>query len=239
MWNSLPVPPGFPLSPFQEVYELIGRNLPFPPNRPVLGAAENAFYAWLAIFQRFSSCAAHSQAFTGSVQAYGDAPPQPHAFTQDQEVFGFFTTGLATIESLCFGLYGIGALVDPQNFPAMQPGYNPAGLQGVGTSSTLREYLSAFNGESITQRLAALLGSTEFDEWKSVRNVLAHRLLPGRTIYASTNPATPGSVEFHAGLAQPLRIDEQLTTTRLRWLAGTLETLLTAAASFTSGRLPL
>ena len=135
--------------------------------------------AWNAVAYRFLSVTESDKMFTKSIKRYGDAPKQPERYYQERELFSFFVNGLATIESLCYGLFAIGSMLNPQEFPT-----NTAkDLRLISPERTAGQFAKAFQGEGITFALQHLIATQEFRDWKEIRNVLAHRTSPGRLIY--------------------------------------------------------
>src|SRR5207247_3301269 len=59
---------------------------------------------WNAVAYRFISSTEHDQAFTDSVRRYGNSPAPPHRYAQEKELFGFFVTGQAALESCCYAV---------------------------------------------------------------------------------------------------------------------------------------
>jgi hypothetical protein len=68
--------------------------------------------------------------------------------------------------------------------------------------------------------LASITSSKEYDDWKNLRNMLAHRTLPGRNIRI-----VPGGAPLPA-LWAGIEVDVNTTALRRRWLAGKVFDLL-------------
>jgi len=185
--------------------------------------------AWNAVAYRFLSCMDHDKAFTESFERSGDAPPQPERYIQERALFGFFVTGLAALESLCYGLFAIASMVDARTFPIT----TPEDMRSITPERTACQFGRAFPNESMTAALRRVIGTSDFLDWKEVRNILAHRAAPGRIIPLRVSAACQ---HHHGGAlwAKGIQISKKATGSRRKWLANTTCDLLTAADDFTN-----
>lgn len=181
--------------------------------------------AWNAVAYRFMSCAEHDAAFTKSIQQGGDAPPPPERYIQERELFSFFVTGLIVIESFCFGLFAIASMVDSENFPIK----TAKDLRFINLQHTVIQFTKAFPEEGIAITLRKTLGDDTYKEWKEIRNILAHRAAPGRTIYVPTRRSAPAAL-WKVGI----QLDENTTFSRRKWLATIMDSLLRETDNFTA-----
>jgi len=67
---------------------------------------------------RLRACADYSEAFTQSVQNFGDAPPVIERYRQEAFLFDFFVSGFAALDSFSFFMYLAAAQIQP---PISQP----------------------------------------------------------------------------------------------------------------------
>lgn len=183
--------------------------------------------AWNAVAYRFLSCTEYNKTFTESIQKSGNAPPHQERYVQERALFGFFLNGLATIESLCYGLFAIGSILLVQYFPFTIP----EDKRRVSPEETTLRFKAAFPKDDITAILRDMTNSKGYRDWKNVRNVLTHRSAPGRHIYKGGD--RDGEVDWVHGN----QIDENTTVTRRKWLAKTSSDLLEATDVFTAVRL--
>jgi len=181
--------------------------------------------AWKAVAYRFMSCAEHDTAFTKSIQQAGDAPPPPERYIQERELFSFFVMGLTVIESFCFGLFAIASMVDSKNFPITIA----EDLRSINPQHTVKQFRKAFPEEGVTITLGKTLDDNAYKEWKEIRNILAHRAAPGRIIYGSTRRSAPAAL-WKVGI----QLDESTTSSRRKWLATTMSSLLRETDNFTA-----
>jgi hypothetical protein len=183
--------------------------------------------AWCAIANRFRACAEHDKAFTRSIKK-NDAPPQPERYAQERDLFGFFVTGLSVIENTCYGLYAIASMLDDVYFPIKKAGHKKA----ISPENTADRFRTTFPTEGISRALNRMVNSQEYEDWKEVRNILAHRGSPGR-IVRRTHVEGSGETHGDALWLKGIPLDASTTPSRRVWLAGTLQTLLREADSFT------
>ncbi len=235
--TNLVMPPDFATAPYNAVHTRVE-----PHNAAYPFAWEQYAGAWNAVAYRFHACADHDAVFTASVQDAGTTPPQPARYIQEREFFNFLVNGLATIESLCYAFFAIGAMMDAHNFPIA----TPKDLLRITPKLTDERYALAFSGEAVSGSMARLLASEEYKDWKETRGLLAHRSVPGRMIRltvsatiawgkgpASPNPPPEERTRWTNGIA----IDATTTSSRRAWLAATTDELLEAASALVSSRL--
>jgi hypothetical protein len=178
---------------------------------------------------RLRACADYSDEFTQSIQSCGDLPPPEKRYQQERQLFGFFVSGYAALDSFSFFMYFAAAHLQPGPFPTQ-----PSDLRKISCKTTPPRFATAFPGEDITTTLDALLADQMFKEWDSYRNVLAHRATPGRVVHVSVgSSASDPAADWKIGSAGNLKIDASLTPPRLAWLVHTLSVLVAAADIFT------
>lgn len=215
------MPPGFPSEDYEATNERVSSHR--SERRTEVGEFVGG---WLGVAYRFLACTEYDAAFRSSVRRPGgDAPPHPERYQQEKWLFGFFANGLSTLESLCYALFAVGAVVRPQDFPFV----GPDDWRRVTPSSTRKQFASVFPQDSLTNALEALLSSRELDEWREVRNILVHRSAPGRTIALTMGS---GPQQRAALWVQGITLDERTTTSRREWLLGELAGLMRAARGF-------
>jgi hypothetical protein len=230
------MPNDFPVTHYETI---IARVRTRNGNNPIDTHVLSQFLgAWNGVAYRFRTFTEHDSAYTDSVNLSGTAPPLEERYKQERELFGFFVTGLAVIESIAYGLFAIGAMLDAPNF-LMQ---TPAEMRKVSLRFVADRYAVAFSGNNLTTILSQTMIAPEFIAWSRARNILAHRASPGRLISCS---ATFGSQTSNINDRRDnaiwtdiqIQIDKDTTATRRIWIAKTTNDILDAAASFTNGRL--
>lgn len=213
------MPSDFPSEPYDEVSRRVGS---FSTHTPA--TLSHFAGAWNAVAYRYSACADYDVAFTDSIRCYGDAPPPQERNLQERCLFGFFVSGLAALESIYYGLFAVGALLNPAHFPLSTDNE----MRAVNPRSTADHYFRVFPSEGITNVLLQLEQSQEFKDWREIRNILAHRTAPGRIIHASTT-----GIDSPALWRTGIPLDTNTTTSRRTWLAAKLTLLITEANAFT------
>lgn len=108
---------------------------------------------------------------------------------QHQLLFDFFSNAWASVESFCCGSYFVGSVLDPVSFPYGVPRRNLLKrLRRITPNETLDSY-NAFEPDAVfTRRLQAFLNSKEYKLISTMRMLLEHRMVPGRTISISLDP---------------------------------------------------
>jgi hypothetical protein len=184
--------------------------------------------AWRAVAYRCRSCQEHDLALTESIQRAGSAPPQPERYLQERELFCFFVTGLAAIESLYYAAFAIASMLDSANFPME----SSSDLRSINPRKTAERFSVCFREERLTRALQTTLNDDAYSEWKRIRNVLTHRTSPGRIIHFSTK-GPPRPPDWKLGI----RIDDSTTRSRRKWLAREVNLLMKELCRFVEAKL--
>src|SRR5215211_5629249 len=137
-----------------------------------------------------------------------------------RDLYGFFVSGLSVIESFCYAMYAMAAMIKPGRFPIT----TSENKKNVHPRMVAEKFASVFSIEPVTQELGALINHQDYEDLKDVRNVLAHRASPARH-HSVTHPVGQES-EFGPSLWGTWRLDAHLTADRRRWLNSTLSSLL-------------
>ena len=168
---------------------------------------------WNAVARRFASCAGFEEAFVGSIQTHGDSPTPIYRHAQEEALFGFFVAGLSTLESLGYALWFVAAALKPHRFPAA----TNEDLRKICLSVLKDKMLADFGADPLARALDALCSSSEFQSWKDIRNTLAHRSSPSRTIFMSN--AGPAQAAVWNTPGGPITLDAAMARSRRAWLA--------------------
>jgi hypothetical protein len=212
------MPPDFPTAAFERTYVAIGRHRWSQPQ-----PYEQFNAAWNAISIRFLTLTAAADSYALAIKQQSSGNAFEARYQQERYLFEFFVNALAAIESHFYGLFAIGAILKATAFPFTTDKQQ----QAVSPSSTQRMYAAHFIGDAINGVIGFILGDTDYSELKVVRNVLAHRTAPGRTVYASA--ATPPPPKWKlVGMV----IDDTTLVGRRANVARVLTTLITASATF-------
>jgi hypothetical protein len=194
--------------------------------------------AWNAVRYRFVSCARSDETFANSFRTAGPAPACSERFIQEDALFGFFVNGLSVIESFFYGLYWIGSMIDITSFPVK----TEEDLRKIKVDSTVKKYIDRKFGTCPLTNAFRLLrymdsgnfkNTTEYREWKEIRDYLAHRSCPGRALQLIIGG--PQVEDSWRDLDIPL--NDQFTTTKRQWLASTLAELMKGAEIFVDSHL--
>jgi hypothetical protein len=217
------IPSDFPRSIFNAVIERVLKGNDQKFHSPHI---DDFHDAWFAVGYRFFTCTEHDREFTASINRAGIDPPRLEHYIQERELFGFFISGLASLESFAYSCYALGAILDVNNFSTSNP-------RSITLKSTIDRFLRYYPGGSLTLRLDQLRNETEFKDWSDTRNILAHRLLPPRQITVTLFPPQPDLGKKVTWVNNKIQIDNSTTSSRRKWLAQALAELVSSADLFT------
>lgn len=197
---------------------------------------------WSGTFWRFYSCMEHSNIYTESFRRSGALSQGYEAYLQDKALFGFFSCGFSALECLCYSLYVIGAMIQPEKFPLTEK----KELKKV----KLKVFADIFENEFHSKTLQDIIKTEEYQQWSKIRNVLTHASgTAGRsgTVRITVNlspqvvnlsPQTESSDAITYTLwVKDLPINDFTTSSRLPWLEDTLNTLIHEVNGITKNHL--
>lgn len=174
------------------------------------------------VLYRFKACAEHSDVLIPSLRA-STSPPLPERYEQEKLLFAFFAEGLSAIECLYYGIFFIGALVEPTR---VDSGRDKGTISAKLVTET---YKAAFPGDPITASLRTVLDDSTHVSWRQARNVLAHRAAPGRDLRMGGDD---DGTYWMGGT-----LDAEGFVSRRSWLGATVTELLSSFSTFVSSRL--
>ena len=178
---------------------------------------------------RFLRCVEASLTFTKSILGKGDAPPFPERASQDQSLFDFFINGLSSIESFSYSLHGLAIALDATGTLSMEE----KKIRFITPVTVQKMYSQKYPQEQITKEVQVTITSATFVEWMRIRNIIIHRNMPPRRIYAFVGTDESKSSELSIGLS----LDSNTTVSRLSWLRNSLNGMLSATADFIRNRI--
>jgi hypothetical protein len=222
---GLVLPTGFPDGLFEDVKHRIVPSFrnPSPEIDNVLGAHNGVRY-------RLRACVDYSEEFVKCLRQVRGVPAMEGRYRQEKQLFGFFVSGIAALESFNFFIHFAAAQLKPSVFPIQKS----EDIRAISRKATAEALAKEFPGDALTVALNNLAKDPKLKEWLRVRNVLAHRTAPGRVVYGSMNPNSRAPApDWKIDPAGPIKIDENLTPPRLQWLVCTLSDLVLAADPFT------
>lgn len=175
------------------------------------------------VLYRFMACGEHSDHLVTSL-TNSASPPLPERYEQEKLLFNFFAEGLSSLECLYYGVYFVGALVDPVG---IDPERDP---RDVVPRFVTERFEKVFPTELVTPRLRQVLDSPEQAEWRGVRNVLTHRTAPGREHHEGG--PTSGNTYWLGDLLNPASFSAHRA-----WLSSSLTEILEGLEAFTTPHL--
>jgi hypothetical protein len=213
------VPEDFPRATYNKVAHFAHEKI--RPS-PIL---EHFHDSWLAGGYRYCTCAEHDAAFRASIERAGNSPPQSEHYVQERELFGFFVSGLTTIECFAYSCYALGAVLDVASFPIEN-------LRALTVKTTSNRFAQCFPNDPISQTLVKLIKDKEYKDWVDARNILAHRSLPKRKVTVQLWPPQPESSKTVTWLDDTIEVNSTTTTARRVWLSLIVRELIIGVDEF-------
>lgn len=222
----LDVPDDFPLAPLEQFHAAVQSY--WQSNNTEWGQWARACNG---LHCRFLACVDADEAFRTSIQDAGASPPPAERTRQEMALFAFFSSGLSALECLGYGLYFVGAIVEPTGFTRPR--------DQIWFRDVVGAYQARFPSDRLTQELFVVNGSAALTEWRRARNVLTHREAHGRHHFVGTadalSTATSSSVQGVDWRGEPL--SAATTFDRRVWLATSVATILDGANDFAADHL--
>lgn len=145
---GLAMPKVFPVEPYESIHKRIVKK-----KDDYLKSWFQYAWAWNAVAYRFLACTEHDRAFTHSIKKFGISPRPPKRYIQEKDLFGFFVTGLSTLESLFYGLYAIASIIKPLYFPIT----TEKDLRSITHEKTTNKFKKHYGGQNIIGILKKLI----------------------------------------------------------------------------------
>lgn len=213
--NGLNMPIDFDVSTYDEINLIASKQTNIAYWKHFAGG-------WSGVAVRFLSAYESGETYTQLHIEFGESLSFYQLYIQSRELFNFFVSGASCLECYFYSLYALGALRDPINFSM-----SPSDLANVKLKRVKDLYIKHFPCQ-LSQELLKLSNNSDYTKWIKIRNILVHRVLPGRMVYLSTNPNNSRSSEWkldeHA--QNPVTLDTHLTATHYYWLSNTINSLL-------------
>jgi hypothetical protein len=230
------MPNDFPVYEYEEMHKLvIAKN----SNSAIDSVTLSQFLAgWNAVAYRFRATADHDQAFTIAINESADSRISTdtglafeNKHVQERELFGFFVTGLSVLESIAYSVFVLCSMVNPQAFPIQ----TVQDRRRVSLGETEKRLQANFPSELLTPEFHSCLADSNFQQWKDIRNTLAHRTSPPRLYRQAVSIGAPNTGVTSWGVEWPdfgLSLNTNTTADRRIWLANRTSTFLSAANEF-------
>ncbi len=226
--DSLALPEDFPLEPYMSIRaRMCGLRADLDAAR--VESLRQFHAAWTGVAVRYLAFTECAEAFAAAYAEGGRHPGLVELARQEQALFGLLCNGVASIESVAYGLFAIASTLDPTAFPLRTPTDRRNAMLG----GTLRCFAAAFPQETVTARLFWWCNSREFGWWKEARAVVSQRLAPGR----DPRPEQLLGVGADEWRLRGERIDGEMPAEKRAWLAEALRDLLERTDAFTTSRL--
>ena len=221
---GIPMPADFPWQSYERIHRHCWPRI--PPSQD---------WRWVQFMLAWNSVAYRFAAMDERDEGYRKAFPPTNSinlYNQEKELFGFFVTGLSTIESYAYGTHFLLAIVHPKLFPVN----NLKKIEPRFTQERLTRHLLS---EPLAKTFKKLVADPQFCKWETVRNALAHRGLPRRNVTLGKPGSDTWEVKKkHARDQFYMPLTRDLTAARRKWLSDTLSELLEKTLSFVEKNIP-
>lgn len=221
IWGTLPV--DFPTDLLETEYRRL-LDL-FQPPREIRSHWAMAFKA---VAYRFRAAAEYDGLFQELIAKHGVAPAVDIDYGHDKALFGFFVSGLSSIEAFYYAAHVLAAAIDSEAF---RTDVRSLGL--IKPSTVVRDFEDRWSDLQLTCALRELVADPMYDRWRHVRNVLAHRAVLLKDIYISPGgtDAVSWNLERAGTRSSADTFSISVTKDHRVWLAGQLRTLVSALSS--------
>lgn len=170
---GIPMPPSFNSASHDAVNAQVSQHSSSNPR-----AWRSFAAAWNALAYRWLDAAEADEIFTQSVKRSVSPPPSERRH-QDDALFRFFTASASALETFYFSTYCAGALIDQAAFPLG----SPKDLKRY-PNTVASFYAKQFPGDPLSNAMASLLTTAEYQALIDFRNFLAHRGSPPKDFHA-------------------------------------------------------
>ena len=171
--TGLSVPPTFPAVAYLNTGAHMSAN-------HVASHANSHFRgAWNAISYRYHEARECAFQFQNHFSTYGDGPPPAERYEQERMLFDFFSSAVSALEAYFFGAFALASTSQPADFPLN----SPADERKVKPSYVIKLLKTHRNGDPLIGILDALVSDVRYGELHDARNILTHRIAPGRQFF--------------------------------------------------------
>jgi hypothetical protein len=218
------VPEDFPSKKFNGIGHRLGAVMRKKPLHPCTDLFPDS---WIAVAYRFITSAEHDIRFRFSMQNPDQNRPQVNHYIQESELFGFFVSGLASLECIYFSCYILAAMLNEKNFPVSDQ-------RLITIDNTIRKYKRHYPSDNLSLVIEGISNENEYKNWKDIRNLQAHRMLPSRQNLVTLFPSQPaGTLPKITWIAGANSLDINSTASYRAWLATKLIEIIEAIDEFT------
>jgi len=208
IWGALP--PDYPTERAESIYRKLLDDMDAKSHaRALMGLG------FKGVAYRFRAAADYQgESETSYYAPGGAAPPLDEQYRQERALFGFFVSGLASLESFAFATHAAAA-----HYKSAQFLLSDDALRAVDPRSVADGLARLWPSASLTEVWQRLIADDAFRKWKEVRNILSHRLVPPRLIAISPGSQTQTAWSFtNARLADSDEAFDKITGPRRLWL---------------------
>lgn len=184
--NGIIEPKNFPIDSYESIHKEISSKKASDSNYHHFSGS------WNALTYRYQSMIDHGEAFKESLKQYGTAPEPSQRYQQEKNLFDFFNSCFSCFESLFYAFYVTGHFISPNDFELSTPRH----LQNITPNKTKGLFETTFSSENIINDFDNIFNDPNYQKIREIRNILAHRTAPGRTVYVSIGSEEAPTTEW-------------------------------------------
>ncbi|MEG4918468.1 hypothetical protein [Microcoleus sp. B7-D4] len=249
--NGLPIPNDFPIENYEKISSLVRSKIDLTSDT---NRSQYSFFSasWKGFLYRFLACTEHDEKYRQSVLPVGKKYSPYERYVVEQELFDFLVNGLSAIECLCCALCAIGAIEVTQTRQATDNSFlidREEYIKKITPRTTALNFEKKFPNAPITTSLKNLFeksseteNAVKYEDWKKIRNYLAHRFQPGRMVPISStgvsNHDVPESWNLNSLTNEDLEnlpnieFTDTTTASRREWLTKIIRNILSESYIF-------
>lgn len=182
--------------------------------------------SWLAVGYRFITCTEHDIRFRNFIQSPNYDRPQANHYFQERELFGFFVSGLASLECIYFSCYILAATLDGKNFPFSNQRF-------ITIETTTRKFAKYYSSDKLCVIMERISNESDFTNWKDIRNNQTHRMMSSQHNQVTLSPPQPpGTMPRITWIAGSNILDINSTISYRLWLTTKLNDFFDGISEF-------
>jgi hypothetical protein len=220
--NGLLMPPDFPRELFEKIYSAAKPHQANPTHPQFIGA-------WSAVSHRYKALAEYDERFTRSIEK-GPARTHEVRHEEERDLFGFASNVYSVFEAFHYGMFAIGAFIEPNIFVLA----TPSDETKVSVAATHKKYAEAFPSDPVLASFKDYLDDPARRDLSLLRNVLTHRAVPPRAYGVSVGQS---DLSWARITRVEIPLDKNTTKSRREAASRLLTICLNGADAFVTSKL--
>lgn len=168
--TGVDAPGGFPAEIYNRVHQIINYKASGHPNAIKFSGA------WNALAYRNLEADECAVQFARHFAKYGSSPSSQERYHQERSIFDFYSAAVSCLDAVTFAIFAIASLKHGTTFPLS----TEKDEKNATPDKLLAKLQANFPSDTITGAWEALCSNPQNKEIRDIRNVLTHRISPGR-----------------------------------------------------------